>query len=313
MAGRMAEGNVPVSSSDHVHFTGEEINRQALANAATLPYLMVAYGRECGLSAGVTALFCGRIFAKGWARLRGTGARAVVRTITVNLVSTGGTLISLTGDNRHAEARVSGLPDPLRLEVFGVSREDVLRFCDVFAPIASYVNCRFAWRVEGEEIVVTVAGPPDLPSTGAGGDAAITDDDIYQQALGNASSLPYLMVALARACGRTPEDAVAFAAARYARLWDPARDNNPVAVARRIALNVLSCGGELMFFDGDEQRAETRIAGVPTEEEVEFFDVALEDVDQVYGMLCLEAQHLGYRAAWRREGNELVFMAERRE
>jgi hypothetical protein len=303
-----------VASSDHAPFSNHEINQQALANAASLPYLMIAYGVECGWSARETALFCGRIFAKGWERLRGAGARVVARQIAINLVSTGGVLQSLVGDERRAEARVSGLPDPVKLDIFEVGAEDTLQFCDVFAPMATYVSCRFAWRVEGDEIVSSVHAPPGEPGrvpAGAADDAAITDDDIHQQALANASSLPYLVAALAGACDLSPDNAAAFAASRYARLWDPVRDNNPLSVARRIALNVVSCGGELVRLSGDEQGAEVSVAGVPTDAEAAFFGVALGDVDRIYGVLCLEAELLGYKATWRREGNEIIFSAQR--
>ena len=118
------------------------------------------------------------------------------------------------------------------------------------------------------------------------------------------------LVALARSCGRTPEDAAAFAAARHAPIWEPLRAEGADAVAREMAVNVISCGGELARFAGDQHLAQVSVAGVPTDEEAAVFDVALDDVDRFYGSLCLTAEQLGYLSTWRREGNEIVLTVQ---
>jgi len=142
-------------------FTDEEIALQTRQHASALPYLMTAFAIECGRTPDDAAAFVGRVFASGWEDARGQGALAVVRSMALNLIASGGELRSLIGDEGHAEARVTGLSGEEELAFIGLSREDADRFNGSFAPIAAHLGLLTAWRREGEEIVLTVDQPDD--------------------------------------------------------------------------------------------------------------------------------------------------------
>ena len=139
--------------------TDEEINQFARGNASAMPLVMTAFARECGRPADDAAAFAGRLFAPGWEEARGQGALAFARLVALNMAACAGELRSLTGDERHAEARLGGLWDDETLAFFGVARDDADRFVGAFGPIAAHLGLRAAWRREGEEIVVTVDQP----------------------------------------------------------------------------------------------------------------------------------------------------------
>ncbi len=137
-------------------FTDDEINSQARGNASAMPYLMTAFALECGRTPDDAAAFAGRVFAPGWEELRGQGALAVTRIMALNLASSGDEVLSVTGDERRAEARMAGMSGEEELAFFRLSRDDVDRFVGAFVPIAAYLGLRAEWRREGDEIVLTV-------------------------------------------------------------------------------------------------------------------------------------------------------------
>ena len=302
-----------VAASERVLFTDRDVSRQSIANATSLPYLLVAYGLQSGWSAPRTAVFCGDLLSKGWERLRGTGARAIVRQFALNLMCSGGEARFLSGGSDHAESWVADVLDRYEVDRFGISRPQAQQFTTAFSPIANSLGYRFTWRKAGNDIVLKldVAGRKARASHQVErerdpGGVKFTTAEIHQHALANSSSLPYLMVALARATDRTPDDVVAFAAKGLLPFWEPLRYSGAAAIACQMAVNVVACGGELEHFRGGRRNAEAHLSGLPTEEEAAFFDVPLSDVDQCYEMFALIAAHLGYLATWRRVGNEVV-------
>ena len=130
--------------------------------------------------------------------------------------------------------------------------------------------------------------------------------EINQQALANASALPYLMVAFARACGRAPEEAAEFAGRIFAPGWARLAGQGAATVLRTIALNLVCCGGEIEDFSGDHNLADARISGVPVQDEAEFFGITCEETDRFCDIFAPIAESLGFVFSWRRDGPTLV-------
>jgi hypothetical protein len=148
-----------VSDLTNLWFSDAEINQQALANASALPYLMVAFARACGRTPEEAAAFSGKIFAPGWARLAGAGANELVRQMALSIVCCGGEVQALTGDSMTAEVRVSGVPTEDEAAFFGITCEEMDRYCDVFAPIARSLGFSYFWRRDGDLLVLSVSRP----------------------------------------------------------------------------------------------------------------------------------------------------------
>ncbi len=149
-----------MSETRHVWFSDAEINQQALANASSLPYLMVAFARSCQRTPEEVAAFAGELFAPGWSRFAGLGADALVRQMALSLVCCGGELQWLKGDSMIAEVGLLSVPNAAEAEFFGISRDETDRFCAVFAPIATSLGFTFAWRRDGEMLILAVSQQP---------------------------------------------------------------------------------------------------------------------------------------------------------
>ncbi len=137
-------------------FTEEEVHQQALSNGAGWPLVFLAYARDRGQSAGAAARDFGRLAAPSWDEVRGAGALVTARLAALNAVTTGAKLLRLTGDEARAEAVLSGWPDPEALEFFRLTQAEADAFHGHMGPIAEYLGLRFAYRRDGDEVVLTV-------------------------------------------------------------------------------------------------------------------------------------------------------------
>jgi len=140
-----------------------------------------------------------------------------------------------------------------------------------------------------------------------------SDAEINQQALANASALPYLMVAFARACGRTPEEAASFSGKIFAPGWARLAGFGADEVVRHMALSIVCCGGEVQELTGDATSAEVRVTGVPIEDEAAFFGITCEETDRYCDVFAPIAESLGFSYSWRRDGSALVLSVSRPE
>jgi hypothetical protein len=73
------------------------------------------------------------------------------------MVSVGGTLESLSGDEARAEAIIADWPSPDLLQAFGVSLADVDRMYAVFQPIADLLELRYEWRRQGDRVTLSLS------------------------------------------------------------------------------------------------------------------------------------------------------------
>jgi hypothetical protein len=144
-------------TSQGADFTPEQLLRQAQGNATGTVLITIAYLKERGLPVEDWVAFIGQQFARGWGDPQGRGAADVARIAALNVVSVGGELVALSGDDTRAEAVVSGWPPAAMLELAGISRDDADAFNDAFGPIAAHLGLRFAWRREGDRVVLAFA------------------------------------------------------------------------------------------------------------------------------------------------------------
>jgi hypothetical protein len=138
-------------------FTNEEVLQQAKANAQALSLVTTGYFKEKGLPVDEFWSFVGEKFTLGWDPLKGKGARVAMRTFALNMVSVGGTLESLSGDEARAEAVISGWPSPDLLQAFGGSQSDVDRMYAVFGPIAELLGLQYEWRRQGDRVTLILS------------------------------------------------------------------------------------------------------------------------------------------------------------
>jgi hypothetical protein len=134
-----------------------------------------------------------------------------------------------------------------------------------------------------------------------------TDVEINQQALANASALPYLMVAFARMTGRSPEEVAEFAGTILAPGWSRFSGLGALFIVRQMALSIVCCGGDVQELRGDDASAEAWVTGVPVEEEADFFGISFEEADRFCNVFTPIAASLGFTFAWRRDHETLIF------
>jgi len=144
-------------------------------------------------------------------------------------------------------------------------------------------------------------------------DLVYTDTEINQQALANASALPYLMVAFARATGHTPEEAAEFTGNIFAPGWSRFTGMGALFIVRQMALSIVCCGGEVQELTGDDWSAEAWVTGVPVHEEADFFGVTCDEADRFCDVFAPIATSLGFAFDWWRENDALVLSVRRED
>ena len=144
-----------MSDATNPQFTQEEVLSLAQGNATALVLTAFAYLKERGLDPDEYVAFFGRQVAPGWEEMRGRRVVDVARTAALNPVSIGATLLSLSGDDAHAEVLVAGWPDEAFLRELQLTQSDSDRLLKAFEPIMEYLGIRYAWQREGEAVRMT--------------------------------------------------------------------------------------------------------------------------------------------------------------
>jgi len=138
-------------------FASDEVLQQAQMNAQALFLVALGYLKEKGQPLKDFWSYVGDKFTLGWDSLRGQGARVAMRTFALNMVSVGGTLVSLSGDEARAEAVITDWPAPELLQGFGGSRDDVDQMYAVFGPIAEVLGLRYEWHRQGDQVTLSLS------------------------------------------------------------------------------------------------------------------------------------------------------------
>jgi hypothetical protein len=144
-----------MSDSTNVQFAQEEVLEMAQGNATAFVLTTFAYLKERGLDPDEYVAFFGRQATPGWEEMRGRPVADVARAAALNPVSVGATLLSLSGDDTHAEVRVGGWPDEEFLSELQLTQSDGDRLLNAFEPIMEYLGIRYAWQREGEAVRMT--------------------------------------------------------------------------------------------------------------------------------------------------------------
>ncbi len=132
-----------------LEWTEEQVLKQAQSNAMAFLLGTTAYFKHCGMPIEDEMKFMAEKFAQGWSELKGKGALDITRQIMLNMVSLGGELISLKGDEKRATA-VYDLPIEKLLHEWGLSIEDFEGWHIIHKTTAAYLNINFTWRREGD-------------------------------------------------------------------------------------------------------------------------------------------------------------------
>jgi hypothetical protein len=146
------KGAAFVSDSTNTHFTQEEVLEMAQGNATAFILTAFAYLKERGLDPDEYVAFFGRQVAPGWEDMRGRPVAEVARVAALNPVSVGATLLSLSGDDTHAEVLLAGWPDEEFMSELQLTQSDSDRLLNAFEPIMEYLGIRYAWQREGEAV-----------------------------------------------------------------------------------------------------------------------------------------------------------------
>jgi hypothetical protein len=146
------KGGAFVSDSTNTHFTQEEVLEMAQGNATAFILTAFAYLKERGLDPDEYVAFFGRQVTPGWEEMRGRPVAEVARVAALNPVSVGATLLSLSGDDTHAEVLLAGWPDEEFMSELQLTQSDSDRLLNAFEPIMEYLGIRYAWQREGEAV-----------------------------------------------------------------------------------------------------------------------------------------------------------------
>lgn len=137
-----------------------------------------------------------------------------------------------------------------------------------------------------------------------------TEDEILEQAKGNASAAGLALLRYAREHGETPESAARWLGTLFAPGWEEVRGQGARQAAHWAGLNTVSLGATVRAFDGDERRADVTVAGWPGDEVLGFFGVSQEEADALFSVFATVADHIGLQYRWQRDGDAVTMTFE---
>jgi hypothetical protein len=141
-------------SDEKTIFTPEQIAEQAQGNATAVTLATIAYLREHDLAVDEYAAYVGRRFAPGWAEVQGRPPKDIAQMAALNMVSVGGTLQSLSGDDSQAQAVIRGWPSADWRTYFALDQADIDPIWNMFRPIAESLGLRYEWTRQGDEVTM---------------------------------------------------------------------------------------------------------------------------------------------------------------
>jgi hypothetical protein len=135
-------------------FTPDQLAKQAEGNATALALATIAYLQDHHLDIDEYWASVGRRFAPGWVGLQGQTMKDFAQEAALNMVSVGGTLRSLSGDDFEAEAVILGWPSDEDCTFFALDYADIDPFWNIFQPIAESLGVHYAWKRQGDEVTL---------------------------------------------------------------------------------------------------------------------------------------------------------------
>ena len=144
-----------MSDANDMEFTPEDLLSQAQGNATAIALATIAYLKERGLAIDEYFEFVGQQFAPSWEELRGQPVADVARTAALNMVSVGGTLRSLQGNDTRAEVLIAEWPTDDDLSELRLTLSDSDPLWNIFLPIMEYLGIHYAWQRQDDGVMMT--------------------------------------------------------------------------------------------------------------------------------------------------------------
>lgn len=137
-----------------------------------------------------------------------------------------------------------------------------------------------------------------------------TNDEILEQAKGNAAAAGLALLRYAREHGETPESVARWLGTLFAPSWEDVQGQGARQAAQSAALNTVSLGATVQAFEGDESRAAVTVVGWPEHEMLEAFGLSQEDGDAMHSVFAPVADYLGLQYHWHRDGDAVTMTFE---
>ena len=145
-------------------FTYEQIRHQAQENALAFLLASVVYFKEQGRPPHEFFTFVGYTLVPVWKKLKGHEPTVVMDSLALHMVSLGGTLVSMTGNDDLAFATFARVPSSDILKIFGLSRDEADVIWDIFKPIATFLNLEYTWSREQDEVTLKLSRVGQAPA-----------------------------------------------------------------------------------------------------------------------------------------------------
>lgn len=134
-------------------FTDEDIKAQAQGLISFLLIAGALYAKQQGKGIRDWAHFIGQAAAPSWDQEDHRNARATAMAQSLNGAASGMPIISITGDESHAELVTRDSNDfNEMIQQVGLPREEADEIYAIFEPIAAHLGLRFVWRREGDNL-----------------------------------------------------------------------------------------------------------------------------------------------------------------
>ncbi len=143
-----------MSDEPAAEFTPEQITEHAQGNLTAFILTTFAYLKDRGLSTEEFVRYVGQRFAPSWDEVKDHPLPEITRIAALNIVSSGARLRSISGDDTHAEAVVSGWPSEESRSAFGLTMEDLDPFWNIYQPVADYLRLKYSWERQDDAITL---------------------------------------------------------------------------------------------------------------------------------------------------------------
>jgi hypothetical protein len=135
-----------------------------------------------------------------------------------------------------------------------------------------------------------------------------TNDELLQQAQGNANAVTAATLLYVRENGRSIEHFAAFIGDTFAAGWTELQGAGALEVARVTAFNPVSLGATLVSLDGDDHHAFATVDVSPMVDDATAFGVSVDDLATMWRVFMERvADRIGIRFAFDRDGNQWTF------
>jgi hypothetical protein len=133
-----------------ITFGEKELLEAAEGNATAFIMATISYLQEKNLSTQDWARFVGDLFAPSWDEVKHKGVDEIAREVALNVATTGGRILSVTGDKDGAEVVALWPANEEWLSDANLQRNDVQPLLEVFTPIAERLGVNVESQMERE-------------------------------------------------------------------------------------------------------------------------------------------------------------------